>query len=62
MKMDVLTKKELKCLEQELKRNANEIEKDAVGAQWSEHCSHVIQKIFADAAHEGQVCSSWPGL
>ena len=46
MKMDVLTKKELKYLEQELKRNANEIEKDAVGAQWSEHCSYKSSKKY----------------
>jgi phosphoribosylformylglycinamidine synthase subunit PurL len=44
--MDVLTKKELKYLEQELKRNANEIEKDAVGAQWSEHCSYKSSKKY----------------
>jgi len=36
--MDVLTKPELEYLERELRRKANEIEKDAVGAQWSEHC------------------------
>ena len=46
MKMDVLTKKELKYLEQELKRKANEIEKDAVGAQWSEHCSYKSSKKY----------------
>ena len=46
MKMDVLTKKELKYLEQELKRKANEIEQDAVGAQWSEHCSYKSSKKY----------------
>ena len=46
MKMDVLTNKELKYLEQELKRKANEIEKDAVGAQWSEHCSYKSSKKY----------------
>lgn len=46
MKMDVLTKKELRYLEQELKRKANEIEKDAVGAQWSEHCSYKSSKKY----------------
>ena len=46
MKMDVLTKKELKYLEQELKRKANKIEKDAVGAQWSEHCSYKSSKKY----------------
>ncbi len=44
--MDVLTKKELKYLEQELKRKANEIEQDAVGAQWSEHCSYKSSKRY----------------
>ena len=44
--MDVLTKKELKYLEQELKRKANEIEQDAVGAQWSEHCSYKSSKKY----------------
>ena len=63
MKMDVLTKKELKYLEQELKRKANEIEqgrgrRSMVRALFVQ----VIQKIFADAAHKGQACSSWPRL
>ena len=44
--MDVLTKQELEYLEQELKRKANEIEKDAVGAQWSEHCSYKSSKKY----------------
>jgi phosphoribosylformylglycinamidine synthase subunit PurL len=44
--MDALTKKELNYLEQELKRKANEIEKDAVGAQWSEHCSYKSSKKY----------------
>jgi phosphoribosylformylglycinamidine synthase subunit PurL len=44
--MDVLTKKELKYLEQELKRKPNEIEQDAVGAQWSEHCSYKSSKKY----------------
>ena len=46
MKMDVLTTKELKYLEQELKRKTNEIEQDAVGAQWSEHCSYKSSKKY----------------
>ena len=46
MKMEVLTKKELKYLEQKLKRKANEIEKDSVGAQWSEHCSYKSSKKY----------------
>jgi phosphoribosylformylglycinamidine synthase II len=44
--MDVLTKKELKYLEQELKRKANAIEQDSVGAQWSEHCSYKSSKKY----------------
>jgi phosphoribosylformylglycinamidine synthase II len=44
--MDVLTKKELKYLEQKLKRKPNEIEQDAVGAQWSEHCSYKSSKKY----------------
>jgi phosphoribosylformylglycinamidine synthase II len=44
--MEVLTKKELDYLEQELKRKANEIEQDAVGAQWSEHCSYKSSKKY----------------
>jgi phosphoribosylformylglycinamidine synthase II len=44
--MDALTKKELNYLEQELKRKANEIEQDAVGAQWSEHCSYKSSKKY----------------
>lgn len=44
--MDALTKKELNYLERELKRKANEIEQDAVGAQWSEHCSYKSSKKY----------------
>jgi phosphoribosylformylglycinamidine synthase subunit PurL len=44
--MDALTKNELKYLEQELKRKANETERDAVGAQWSEHCSYKSSKKY----------------
>jgi phosphoribosylformylglycinamidine synthase len=44
--MEVLTKPELEYLEQELRRKANEIEKDAVGAQWSEHCSYKSSKKY----------------
>src|SRR5919206_2346914 len=44
--MDVLTKNELKYLEQALKRKANGIEQDAVGAQWSEHCSYKSSKKY----------------
>ncbi len=44
--MDTLTKKELNYLEQELKRKANKIEQDVVGAQWSEHCSYKSSKKY----------------
>jgi phosphoribosylformylglycinamidine synthase II len=44
--MDALTKKELNYLEQQLKRKTNEIEQDAVGAQWSEHCSYKSSKKY----------------
>jgi phosphoribosylformylglycinamidine synthase II len=44
--MDVLTKEELKYLEQELNRKPNETEQDAVGAQWSEHCSYKSSKKY----------------
>ena len=44
--MDALTKNEINYLEQELKRKANEIEQDAVGAQWSEHCSYKSSKKY----------------
>jgi phosphoribosylformylglycinamidine synthase subunit PurL len=44
--MEVLTRHELEYLEQQLKRKANEIEKDAVGAQWSEHCSYKSSKKY----------------
>jgi phosphoribosylformylglycinamidine synthase len=44
--MEVLTKKELEYLEEKLKRKANEIEQDIVGAQWSEHCSYKSSKKY----------------
>jgi len=44
--MDNLTKDELKYLEENLKRKANSIEKDIVGAQWSEHCSYKSSKRY----------------
>ncbi len=44
--MDTLTKKELNYLEQQLRRKVNEIEQDAVGAQWSEHCSYKSSKKY----------------
>jgi phosphoribosylformylglycinamidine synthase subunit PurL len=44
--MGILIKDELKYLEESLKRRANEIEKDIVGAQWSEHCSYKSSKKY----------------
>jgi phosphoribosylformylglycinamidine synthase II len=44
--MEMLTKQEIEYLEHELKRKANEIEKDAVGTQWSEHCSYKSSKKY----------------
>ena len=44
--MGILTKDELEYLEESLKRRANEIEKDIVGAQWSEHCSYKSSKKY----------------
>jgi phosphoribosylformylglycinamidine synthase len=42
--MGVLTKQELQYLEENLKRKANEVEQDIVGAEWSEHCSYKSSK------------------
>ncbi|HEX2557928.1 MAG TPA: phosphoribosylformylglycinamidine synthase subunit PurL [Nitrososphaera sp.] len=44
--MGVLTKQELQYLEEKLKRKANEIEQDIVGAEWSEHCSYKSSKKY----------------
>jgi phosphoribosylformylglycinamidine synthase len=44
--MGVLTKQELDYLEENLKRKANEIEQDIVGAEWSEHCSYKSSKKY----------------
>ena len=44
--MGVLTEQELKHLEEKLKRKANEVEQDIVGAEWSEHCSYKSSKKF----------------
>lgn len=44
--MGILTKDELEYLEESLKRRANKIEKDIVGAQWSEHCSYKSSKKY----------------
>ncbi len=44
--MEILTKAELKYLTKELKREPNSIEKEIVGAQWSEHCSYKSSKKY----------------
>jgi phosphoribosylformylglycinamidine synthase len=44
--MGVLTKQELDYLQENLKRKANEIEQDIVGAEWSEHCSYKSSKKY----------------
>ncbi len=44
--MGVLTKQELDYLEENLKRKANEVEQDIVGAEWSEHCSYKSSKKY----------------
>jgi phosphoribosylformylglycinamidine synthase subunit PurL len=44
--MGVLTKQELQYLEENLKRKANQIEQDIVGAEWSEHCSYKSSKKY----------------
>jgi len=44
--MGVLTKQELQYLEEKLRRKANEIEQDIVGAEWSEHCSYKSSKKY----------------
>jgi phosphoribosylformylglycinamidine synthase len=42
----VLTEQELRYLEGRLKRRANEVEQDIVGAEWSEHCSYKSSKKY----------------
>ncbi|MDQ3848307.1 MAG: phosphoribosylformylglycinamidine synthase subunit PurL [Thermoproteota archaeon] len=44
--MDTLTNQELEYLERELRRKANDIELEAVRAQWSEHCSYKSSKKY----------------
>ena len=44
--MGNLTKREISYLEQNLKRKANEVEQDIVGAEWSEHCSYKSSKKY----------------
>ena len=44
--MEILTKSELNYLNKELKRKPNSLEKEIVGAQWSEHCSYKSSKKY----------------
>ena len=44
--MGVLTEQELRYLEEKLRRKANEVEQDIVGAEWSEHCSYKSSKKY----------------
>lgn len=44
--MGVLTREELDYLEKNLKRSANELEQEIVGAEWSEHCSYKSSKKY----------------
>jgi len=44
--MGVLTPWELRHLEEKLKRRANAVEQDIVGAEWSEHCSYKSSKKY----------------
>ena len=44
--MEILTKSELKYLKKKLKREPNLLEKEIVGAQWSEHCSYKSSKKY----------------
>ena len=44
--MEILTESELNYLNKELKRKPNSLEKEIVGAQWSEHCSYKSSKKY----------------
>ncbi len=44
--MGVLSNQELAYLEEKLRRKANEVEQDIVGAEWSEHCSYKSSKKY----------------
>ncbi|MGZ5490713.1 MAG: phosphoribosylformylglycinamidine synthase subunit PurL, partial [Nitrososphaeraceae archaeon] len=44
--MEILTKSELNYLNKELNRKPNSLEKEIVGAQWSEHCSYKSSKKY----------------
>ncbi|MDX1372331.1 MAG: phosphoribosylformylglycinamidine synthase subunit PurL, partial [Nitrososphaeraceae archaeon] len=42
--MNVLTPSELNYLTNKLGRNPNNLEKEIIGAEWSEHCSYKSSK------------------
>lgn len=44
--MDILTYSELRYLEKKLGRKPNNLEKEIVGAEWSEHCSYKSSKKY----------------
>ncbi len=44
--MSTLSDRELRFLTRELRRTPNQLEKDIVGAEWSEHCSYKSSKKF----------------
>ena len=44
--MEILTKSELTHLKNVLQREPNSLEKEIVGAQWSEHCSYKSSKKY----------------
>ncbi len=44
--MSALTDRELRFLTRKLRRTPNQLEKDIVGAEWSEHCSYKSSKKF----------------
>jgi phosphoribosylformylglycinamidine synthase II len=44
--LEVLTQSELNYLKKKLKREPNFLEKEIVGAQWSEHCSYKSSKKY----------------
>ena len=44
--MEILTPSELNYLKKKLKREPNDLEREIVGAQWSEHCSYKSSKKY----------------
>ncbi len=60
--MEILTKSELNYLYKELKRKPNSLEKEIVGAQWSEHCSYKSSKKYITLLpKEGERIINGPG-